>query len=270
MKNKITNHNKVFALLIFSITLFSSCTEENNFNPNAESVPETSAKVKFENVAVGPDGVNFSVNWFLNDIKTTGVITLSGLPLGIGYGGQYPASINYALVPSGSLSMKVDIPAKTNVPATTLFTSPLVVEAGKNYTTFVVGTSPTYSAFTVADDLTVVDPTKAYVRFLNVISNSPNAGYDLSIKELNSNAVIYSGIHYLGGSNSFIPITPVTDLESINYEIQLRAAGTTTVVAKTTLIPRKGRIYTFFSYGYDGGIPTSTKNVPVLTYYSNK
>jgi hypothetical protein len=269
MKNKITNHNKVFALLILSITLFSSCSEENNFNPNVESVPESSAKVKFQNVAIGPAGVNFSVNWFLNDVKTTAVSVLSGLPLGIGYGGQYPAAINYALVPSGNLNMKVEIPATTTVAASTLFTSPLVVEAGKNYTTFVVGTSPTYSAYTVADDLTVADPTKAYIRFLNVISNSPSAGYDLSIKELNSNAVIYSGIHYLGGANSFIPITPVTDLESINYEIQLRAAGTTTVVAKTTLIPRKGRVYTFFSYGYDGGMPTS-KNIPVLTYHTNK
>lgn len=238
-------------------------------SPYYETASETAAKVKFEHVAIGPLGTNFNVNWFINNTKTSGVLTTTGLPLGIAYGLQYPASINYALVPAGNNTMKVEIPATASVPAETVITKPLVVEAGKNYTTFLVGTSPNYSDYTVNDDLKITDPTKAYIRFLNVVSNTPTAGYDFSIKELNSNAVIYSGVGYLTGNKAFIPITVVPDLEVTTYEFQIRTAGTTTVVAKVAFTPRKGRVYTFYSYGYEGGLP-ATKNIPVLSYYTNK
>ncbi|MDD5149269.1 MAG: DUF4397 domain-containing protein [Flavobacterium sp.] len=270
MKNKIITINKLLATALLTLVLFTSCGDETNFAPYAESIPAANASVKFQHTAVGPAGVNFTVNWSLNDVKTSSVLVTTGLPLGIAYGKQYPDAINYTTVPAGSPNMKVEIPATDTVPASTLFTSPLVLEGGKNYTTFVVGSSPNYSAYTVGDNLTVGDPTKAYVRFLNVISNSPVTGYDLSIKELNSNAVIYSGVNYLGGNTAFIPITPIADLESTTYEVQLRTVGTTTIVAKFTFTPRKGRVYTFYSYGYVGGIPTSTKNIPALTYYTNK
>lgn len=266
MKNKIIFINKIASLLMFAITLFTSCGDETDFAPYVEYVPSANASVKFQHVAV-PSGANFTVNWFLNDVKTSSVLVTTGLPKGISYGGQYPAAINYTTVPAGSPNMKVEIPATETVAASTLFTSPLVLEGGKNYTTFVVGTSPDYSAYTVSDDLTVGDPTKTYVRFLNVISNSPIDGYDLSIKELNSNAVIYSGVTYLEGNNAFIPITPIPDLESTTYEVQLRTVGTTTIIAKFTFTPRKGRVYTFYSYGLVGG---PTANVPKLTYYTNK
>jgi len=261
---------------MFVITLFS-CGEDHNFTPYAGSLNDFTyqqAQVKFLNATIGPNGTNFGVNWFVNDVKTSAVVVTTGLPLGIASGGQYPASINYAFVPGGSQTMKVEIPATATVAASTLLTSPLVVEGYKNYSTFVVGASPTYAVYTVADDLTVTDPTKAYIRFLNVIPNSPTTGYDLSIKELNSNALLYSGVKYLGGKAAFIPITPIPDLESTTYEVQLRTVGTTTIVAKFTFTPRKGRVYTFVSRGYVGGLsagaPSTTVNIPVLTFYTNK
>jgi len=274
MKNKIISINKFATLVMFALTLFSSCGDDHDFSPYAESVDATAAKVKFLNTTIGPNGTNFTVNWSVNNTKTSAVVVTSGLPLGIATGSQYPASINYAFVPAGNQTMKVEIPATATVAASTVLTSPLVVEASKNYTTFVVGASPTYTAYTVADDLSLADPTKAYIRFLNVIPNSPATGYDLSIKELNSNALVYSGVKYLSGNIAFIPITPIPDLESTTYEIQLRTVGTTTIVAKFTFTPRKGRVYTFFSRGYAGGLsagaPSATINIPVLTFYTNK
>jgi hypothetical protein len=276
MKNIKITITKYVGIAVLSMGLFSSCGDETNFSPYKESVSETAALVKFQHTAVGPNGSNFTVNWYLDDVKTTGVTVASGLPLGTSYGNSYPAAINYALVPSGTKSMKVEIPATQTVAASTLFTSPLTVEAKKNYTTFIVGIAPNYSAYTVKDDLSVAnqDGTKAYIRFINVIPNSPAAGYDLSIKELNSNAVIYTGVKYLQGNEVFIPITPVINSESATYEVQLRNVGTTTVVAKSTFTPRKGRIYTYYSRGYVGGLsnglPSTTANIPVLTYYTNK
>jgi len=274
MKKNIITLNKIAALLMLALTLFSSCGDDHNFTPYAESVSATTAKVKFQNTTIGPGGTNFTVNWTVNDTKTSSIAVLTGLPLGVATGGQYPASINYALVPAGNQTMKVEIPATSTVAVSTVLTSPLVLEATKNYTTFLVGASPTYSAYTVTDDLTIADPTKAYIRFLNLIPNSPVAGYDLSIKELNSNALVYSGVKYLSGSQAFIPITPVPDLDATTYEVQLRTVGTATIIAKFTLTPRKGRIYTFFARGYMGGLsaglPSLTVNIPVLTYYTNK
>jgi len=265
---------KIIIPFVFIITLFISCGEESDLTPYVETVPLTNAKLKLNHTAVGPLGTNYTVNWYLNDVKTSGVLVTTGLPLGINYGGQYPAAINYAIVPAGTLSMKVEIPATTTVAASTVFTSPITLESNKNYSSFVVG-YPTYSAFNVVDDLTVAtDPTKTYIRFFNLISNAPAAGYDFSIKELNTNAVIYSGVTYLGGSQVFIPVVPVADNLSTTYEFQMRQVGTTTIVAKTTMTPRKGRIYTFYGRGYVGGLsngnPSTTANIPVLTYYTNK
>ena len=268
MKNKIISINKIATLVLFSLTLFSSCGDDHNFTPYAESVPTANANVKFLHTAIGPAGVNFSVNWFLNDVKSSALLVITGLPLGTPYGSAFPTSF-YTSVPSGNLNMKAEIPATATVAASTVLTSPLVVEAGKNYSTFLIGAAAPYAVYTVTDDLTVADPTKAYIRFLNVISNTPATGYDLSIKELNSNAVIFSGVIYLGGNKAFIPITPVADDSSVAYEAQLRTPGTTTIVSKVAITPRKGRIYTFYSGGYVGGLP-ATKNLPVLGWYTNK
>lgn len=277
MKNIFKTIKKAI-LPLLGVLLISSCGDEHDFTPYEGSVEDFAfqqANVKFFNTTIGPSGTNFRVNWFINDVKTTAVFVSSGLPLGTATGGFYPAGTgSYTYVPAGTQTMKVEIPATATVPASTVFTSPLVTEGRNNYTSFAVGTSPTYSAYTVLDDLNVSDPTKAYVRFLNVIPNSPTTGYDLSIKELNSNALVFSGVKYLAGKVAFIPITPVADKDATTYEVQLRTVGTATVVAKFTFTPRQGRVYTFVSSGFVGGLsagaPSTTVNIPALGFYTNK
>jgi pseudouridine-5'-phosphate glycosidase len=67
---------------------------------------------------------------------------------------------------------------------------------------------------------------------------------------------------------------PNLQTESIAYAVQLRTAGTTTVIASTTLTPRSSRIYTFFSRGLVGGLsagaPSATVNIPAITFYTNR
>jgi hypothetical protein len=276
MKNIKITITKYLGLSVLALGLLTSCGDETNFSPNKEAVPATDAMVKFTNVTIGPSGTNFTVNWYINDVKSTSGAISTGLPLGIATGGSYPSAINYSEIPSGNNTMKVEIPATSTVPASTVVTSPLVLEAQKNYSTFVVGASPNYSTYTIKDDLSVrlTDPTKAYIRFVNVISNSPAVGYDVSIKELNSNAVIFSGVKYLLGSEVFIPITPVDDASAVAYEVQMRTVGTATIVAKSAFTPRKGRVYTLFNKGYVGGLsagaPSATVNIPAITYFTNK
>ena len=278
MKNKKIIAKGFFTTLLLTTALLTSCGEEHNFYPNASTVSDQDAKVKFTNAAIGPNGTNFTVNWYANDVKATAVTVtaVNGLPLGVPYGSQFPATINYALVASGNQNIKVETPATATVAASTLLTFPLNLEAQGNYSTFIVGSSPNYASYTVKDDLSLAnsDPSKAYIRFLNLIPNSPVDGYDLSIKELNSNAVIYSKVKYLQGNETYVPINVVPDLENTAYEIQLRTVGTATVVAKFAYTPRKGRVYTFISRGYVGGlnngVGSATVNIPVLTFYTNK
>ncbi len=268
---------KYMSITILSLGMFTSCGDETNFSPYKESVDENAAFVKLINTTIGPLGTNFTVNWYLDDTKiSSGVASTTGYINGVGTGSQFPASTNYAQIPSGTAALKVEIPATATVPASTVKTENLTTEAQKNYTSFIAGASPNYVVYTLKDDLSVVqnDPNKAYIRFINLIPNSPATGYDLSIKELNSNAVLLSGVKYLAGNETFIPIPTPSDLEIDTFEFQIREVGSTTVVKNVSFTPRKGRVYTIFCRGYVGGLSngntSTTVNIPVLTYYTNK
>ena len=73
------------------------------------------------------------------------------------------------------------------IPAVDRFVGKLVTEKGKYYSNFLIGTIPnvapvTFSTYQINDDFSVVlDKTKAYIRFINVINNTPVAGYDLGL-----------------------------------------------------------------------------------------
>jgi Domain of unknown function (DUF4397) len=284
MKNIYKTLNRlIFASMMF--LLLSSCEKDHNFTPYQETIPESSAKVKFIHTAVGPLGVNFRVNYAVNDQKISAISVTSGLPTGLTYNSQYPLPINYAFVPSGNQSLKVVIPATTTVPESQVSTGSLVSEAGKNYSCFLTGTSPNYSVFQVNDDFSVIeaDKSKAYIRFLNLITNTPAAGYDIALikttpatsttPEIKTVVKTFSGVIYKGAGEVFVPIDVIPETENTPYEIQLRAAGvTTTFIARllTGFIPRAGRVYTLYSVGIAGGLPNATTNVPTVTFYTNR
>ena len=276
MKNISVSIFKYCTLALLSIGIFTSCDDETNFSPYKTTVSLKDAKVKFLNTAIGPDGTNFTVNWFLDDTKSTAVFNATSVPLGISFGSNFPASINYALTPAGKKNMQIKVPADATNPESTVVNSQIEFEAEKNYSSFLVGTNLNYSTYTINDDLTISKPEidKAYIRYVNVIPNSPSTGFDVSIKEVNENALIFTGVKYLEGDVNFIPVTAISDDESILYEVQLRNVGSTEILSKTTITLRRGRIYTFYSYGLVGGlskgVPSTTVNIPKISYYTNK
>ena len=293
---------KKLVFICCALSLLNACGDEHDFNKYDEAVDQTAAKMKFVHAAVGPAGVNFSVNYSVKDTKISGVNILAGLPLGIGYGGLFPNSLNYAFVASGAQTIKVVIPARAAVPAigtspaivafpeTPVFTGPVTTASGKEYTTFLVGTSPNYLLHTINDDFSFVNPnsTTAFVRFVNLVTNTPVAGYELVFIRNNpatpttpgmppTTLRTFSGIGYLGGSAVFEPLPTILNTESAPYIVQLRITGTSTIVttfpaapAGASFIPRPGRTYTFFVRGIVGGLPTVTQNIPVLTFYTNR
>lgn len=311
MKN-IFNTIKKALVPLLGVVMITSCGDEHNFTPYATTAPENAANVKFIHAAVGASGTNFQVNYFMGAEKISSVGVTVGLPIGTSYGSQYPATINYGLVKSGDQSFSAVSPkiAATatlpEIPAVERFVGKLVTEAGKYYSNFLIGSLPTvtpvtFSTYQINDDLSVadLDKTKAYIRFINVISNTPVAGYDLGIIKTTSisgatpvvtkEIQTYKNVTFKGGSEVFIPIEAQDPTDARGYQIQLRVTGSATntptlaapaLVANLAnsgtgiFVPRAGRVYTIFCRGFAGGLsagaPSTTVNIPAIGWYTNK
>ena len=309
MKN-IVNTIKKAVLPLLGMVLFASCGEEHNFTPYATAAPENAANVKFLHTAVGATGTNFTVNWFMGTDKISAVGVTIGLPIGTSYGGVYPGPF-YATVKSGDQPLSAVTPkiAATatvpEIPAVERFVGKLVTENGKYYSNFLIGTVPnvapvTYSTYQVNDDFSVAtDKTKAYIRFINVITNTPAAGYDLGLIKTTSisgaattvtkEVQTFKNVTFKGGSEVFIPIEAQDPTDARGYQIQLRLAGSATnnptltapaLVANRAnsgtgvFVPRAGRIYTIYTSGFAGGLsagaPSTTVNIPGIGWYTCK
>ena len=310
MKNIFKTIKKAIVPLL-AVAMISSCGDENNFTPYATSTPENAANVKFIHTAVGAAGTNFQVNYFMGADKITSVGVTVGLPIGMSYGSPYPVVINYALINSGEQPLTITSPliaATTTtaaIPAVERFIGKITTEKGKFYSSFLIGSLPnttpvTYSTFQVNDDLSVVnlDKTKAYIRFINVITNAPVTGYELGIiktTSINGAATTvtteiqtYKNVAFKGGDEKFIAIEAQNPTDSRGYQLQLRVAGSASnnptlaapaLVANlgntgaTAFVPRSGRVYTIYCRGFAGGLsagaPSATVNAPGISFFSN-
>lgn len=309
MKN-IYNTIKKAVLPLLGVVMIASCGEEHNFTPYATTAPENAANVKFIHTAVGANGTNFQVNYFMGTEKISSIGVTVGLPIGISYGTGYPVSF-YSLVKSGDQPLSVVTPkiAATatvpEIPAVERFIGKLVTEKGKYYSNFLIGSLPnvapvTYSTYQINDDFSVaLDKTKAYIRFINLITNTPVAGYDLGIIKTTSisgaattitkEIQTYKNVTFKGGSEVFIPIEAQDPIDPRGYQIQLRIAGSATnnpTLAAPALVanlpnsgtgifvPRAGRIYTIYYRGFAGGLSagaaSATVNIPGIGWYTNK
>ena len=309
MKN-IFNTIKKAVLPLLGVVLIASCGDEHDFTPYEASAPENAANVKFIHAAVGAAGTNFQVNYFMGTEKISSVGVTVGLPIGIVFGTGYPGSF-YSHVQSGDQPFSAVTPkiAATatlpEIPAVDRFVGKLVTEKGKYYSNFLIGSLPTvspvtFSTYQINDDFSVaLDKTKAYIRFINVINNTPVAGYDLGIIKTTSisgaattvtkEIQTYKNVTFKGGSEVFIPIEAQDPTDARGYQIQLRIAGSVTNnptlaaparvanLANTgtgIFVPRAGRVYTIFCRGFAGGLsagaPSTTVNIPAIGWYTNK
>lgn len=309
MKNIFKTIKKVIVPLL-GLVLIASCGDEHNFTPYATTAPENTANVKFIHSAIGASGTNFQVNYFMGTEKVSSIGVTVGLPIGTSYGSIYPGSF-YGIVKSGDQPLSAvspEIAATTTlpaIPAVERFVGKLTTENGKYYSNFLIGSLPnvtpvTFSTYQINDDFsTALDKTKAYIRFINVISNTPAAGYDLGIIKTTSisgaattvtkEIQTFKNVTFKGGDEKFIAIEAQAPTDARGYQIQLRLAGSATNTPTLTapalvvnlansgtgiLVPRAGRIYTIFCRGFAGGLstgaPSTTINVPGFGWYTNK
>lgn len=309
MKNIFKNIKKG-VLPILAIALLASCGDDHNFTPYANTPGENTANVKFLHAAVGANGTNFQVNYFMGTEKISSVGVTVGLPVGTSYGSGFPGT-GYSVVKSGeqplsAVSPKIAATATVaEIAAVERFAGKLTTEKGKYYSNFLIGTLPnvtpvTYSTYQINDDFSVAaDNTKAYIRFINVISNTPVTGYDLGLIKTTTIAGVtpavtteiqtFKNVTFKGGEEKFIAIEAQDPTDSRGYQIQLRLAGSATnnpALAAPALVknqansgtgvfvPRAGRIYTIYVFGFTGGLssgaPSATVNAPTIGWYTNK
>lgn len=170
----------------------------------------------------------------------------------LGAAGSWPGPTTYASIPAGTTNFNILLSRRIGneyglpVRGDTAFRGNIALDAGKYYTMFMIGESPTQSLYTVEDK--IKDPKENFyaVRFANlVVSAIPKPVDVFSRREKKKVAtnLIYKSV------------TDFTELAipAITDTLDVMDAGTTKILySLNTFTPVSRRIYTFYTYGRTG------------------
>jgi hypothetical protein len=193
---------------------------------------------------------------YLNNNKLSGT--------NISYGSVFP-SLEFASVNAGSSNFLAKIFATATTPDKDVVTKNLNLEAGGIYSAFLLDTLPTTDIFLIKENLSAVADTggvgglgKYFVRLVNATPLS--LGYDLFASSDNTTPI--TNVAYKTASN-FVQLDVATGPRAFT----IRKTGTTTSIGTTSITPIKGRMYTIFSYGIEGG---TGLRVTRATFYTSR
>lgn len=168
----------------------------------------------------------------------------------------YPTNSGYLDVNSGSTNIKVS-PTTTT---THVIDATVTLDASKNYSVFAVDSVSKIKAAVVSDDLTAPASGKAHVRFFHFSANAP--AVDIAVT---GGAVLFSNRRFndQATNSSYASFTP---LNAGTYNLEVRAAGTNTVVLSLPNITlTAGKIYTVFAKGFLGGVGAQALGAQIVT-----
>ncbi|MHB1312059.1 MAG: DUF4397 domain-containing protein [Gemmatimonadaceae bacterium] len=238
--------------VLLCAAVLSSCGDEG---VQTIAGPTSGARIKFFNFGVGAPGVYFYANdtkmtaigptgatTSAKGVSTGGTESVTGTVYGgVGAGGYYTA------IAPGPYTLKAKIAATVDkdLVVATLATT---LTDGKAYSFYMSGiydaTAKTVESFVVEDAYPAAfDYTKAYVRFVNAVSNSnPMALYatdQTTLAEVPVGAIVaYKG----GGAFTAVP--------NGVYNLGAREAGATTnKMSRTGVSFSAGRVYTIAARG---------------------
>ena len=205
---------------------------------NALSIPAdvatSGARLKLINAAPDlPGGVELAINGKKFSAFTPSGVTAtsSGFAVGLPFNNSYPSSgSNYAIVTPGAQSLSLTSPATTTATsATAVGTSSITLDDNAYYSLFISGTGVQPETVLLKDDFSqLTAPTKFYVRFVNLIPNSPT-GFDLYILSADGKVAtpVAQNIAYKAAS-AFVTLDVIT-----NPSLVLRASGSATNLGTT-------------------------------------
>ena len=218
----------LFLMLVFGITVFTGCSEDDEV---MAPVPSTS-KVLVTHASPDAPGV---------DILVDNAVAASNL--------TFPNSVGYAQLNSGTRNVKVNVTGTS----TTAVEANLPLEANKNYSVFAVNSVSAFEAIVLEDDLTAPASGKAHVRFIHLSPDAP--AVDITLTD----GTVVFGDYIFKEASAFTPLNAAT------YNLQVRLAGTSTVVLELPNIAlTAGKIYTVFAKGFVAGTGTQALGAQII------
>jgi len=162
----------------------------------------------------------------------------------------YTGASNYLILSSGSRDVRFN-PAGS---ATPMIDSQINFVSDAAYTLFAANTLGSIEPLLLQDLLPAVSDDSAFVRFVHL---SPNVGpVDLTLED---GTVLYGNIPFRG-STSFRGF-----LGSL-YPVQVRLAGTSSILLEDELSVGTGFNYTFWFRGVDSGIGAQALGLSLITH----
>ena len=151
----------------------------------------------------------------------------------------FPKNTPYRYTFSGDRRVTVNVAGT----ATTVIDAPVTLNKRTFYSVFAVNNVANIEPIVLVDDLSAPARGKAHVRFLHLSPNAP----EVDIAVANGGPVVF-------GNYVFKEASPFTPLDAGTYDLEVRLAGTGTVVLPLPGIKfDAGKIYTVFAKGLVGG-----------------
>ena len=234
--------------------------------------------VKFFNFSVGAPSVNFyagttkitgmSGSGCAPPNDTTAVCRSTGTEttLGTAYGSPGNAG-NYNLLTAGTVTLSGKIISAAADNGTAIASTSATLADGSYYSYYLSGiyngTTKATDAFIVTDDLPAPDLTKAYVRFVNAISNSS----PMTLYALLQGTTTETGLG--SATQAYKAAGPFTALAPGVYDVNARNAGSSTnVISRTGVSFVAGHVYTIAARGDFSSSVTANK--PALDNTANR
>jgi hypothetical protein len=156
----------------------------------------------------------------------------------------FPNNTGYLDVQAGRRNFKVNA-AGTN---TTVIDANVDLTRDMNYSVFAINTLSSIEPLVLEDDLSTPAAGKAHVRFVHLSPDAP--AVDVAVT---NGPVIFS-------NRAFKSATAFTPVDAASYNLEVRLAGTETVVLTVPNVQlATGRIYTIFARGFVAP-PTNNTN----------
>ena len=207
-------------LSILAISILGIACEKDDVDP---------AKAKVMVIHASPNAPNV-------DVRVNNSVALTNV--------AYPGNSAYTDVNAGSTNFKVSPTGTT----TYVIDATANLDANRNYSVFAIDSVAKIKPVITVDDLTAPAAGKAHVRFLHLSANAP--AVDIAV----TGGPVLFGNRMFNDQSTNPALANFTPLNAATYNLEVRAAGTNTVVLSLPNIPlTEGKIYTVFAKGFLGG-----------------
>ncbi len=147
----------------------------------------------------------------------------------------YPENTGYLSLLAGTRNIKVNVAGST----TTVIDATLTLQSEAFYSVFAIDEVSSIEPLVLVDDLSTPATGKSHVRFIHLSPDAP--AVDITLTD---GTIVFR-------NRSFRDYTDFTPLNAGTYDLQVRLAGTSTVVLDLPgIVLENGKIYTVFARGF--------------------